>query len=81
MPTTINRGQFFLASCIALIFTSVTFAFRTAASSYAGYHSFLKVAIIPAILLAIFTIIFFSGKNFYNRLKAQKLVLGPFRKF
>jgi hypothetical protein len=81
MPTTLKRGKIINENCIALIFTSVIFAFRTAAGSYAGYHSFLKVAIIPAILLAIFTIIFFSGKNFYNRLKAQKLVLGPFRKF
>lgn len=37
-----------------------------AADAIAGSNTFLKVAIMPAILLVVFTIIYFSRKNFYK---------------
>jgi len=41
-------------------------ATSTAADAIAGSNTFLKVAVMPAILLVIFTIIYFSRKNFYK---------------
>ena len=71
MPITIARNQLFPASCFAIIFTSFTFAFGAAAEFYAEANSFLKVAIILAILLMVFTVIY-PWKNFYNRHEASK---------
>ena len=48
-----------------------------AANNYAGSNTFLKVAIMPAILLVIFTVIYFSRKNFYKRHEASKPALNP----
>lgn len=38
----------------------------SAADAIAGSNTFLKVAVMPAILLVIFTVIYFSRKNFYK---------------
>jgi hypothetical protein len=36
-----------------------------AANNYAGSHTFLKVAIMPAILLVVFILIYISRRKFY----------------
>jgi len=41
-------------------------ATSAAADAVAGSNTFLKVAIMPAILLVVFTLIYFSRKNFYK---------------
>ena len=47
-------------------------ATAAAADAAAGSNTFLKVAVMPAILLVIFTIIYFSRKNFYKNHHDQK---------
>jgi len=69
MPITINRNQLFPASCFALMFASVTFVFQTAANSYTDSNNFLKLAIIRAILLLIFTVLFFPGNFFITAMR------------
>ncbi len=44
----------------------------SAADAIAGSNTFLKVGIMPAILLVVFTIIYFSRKKFYQAHKANK---------
>lgn len=44
-----------------------TGATSTAADAIAGSNTFLKVAVMPAILLVVFTIIYFSRKGFYKK--------------
>jgi uncharacterized membrane protein len=77
MPITINRNQLFPASCFALLFASVTIVFQAAANSYIDSNSFLKLAIILAILLVIFTGIYFSGKTFYKWREGLNLLSNP----
>jgi len=74
MPITINRKKLFPASCFALIFTSLTFAFGSAADFYVDSNSFLKIAIIHAILLVIFTVIYFSEKIFIPAMRRLNLL-------
>jgi len=52
-----------------------------AANYYAGSNTFLKVAISPAILLMIFSVIYFSRKNFYRWHEACKAALNPVGNF
>ncbi|MEO6187768.1 MAG: MFS transporter [Ginsengibacter sp.] len=42
------------------------------ADAFAGSSTFMKVAIMPAILLVVFTIIYFSRKGFYQKHKEDK---------
>ena len=77
MSFTINRNQLFPASCFALMFASITFVFQTAANSYTDSNSFLNLATILAILLVIFTVIYFPGKTFYKWREGLNLLSNP----
>ena len=46
-----------------------------AADAIAGSNTFLKVAVMPAILLVVFTLIYFSRKNFYKKHHDDKAAL------
>lgn len=46
-----------------------------AADAIAGSNTFLKVAVMPAILLVVFTVIYFSRKNFYKKHHDSKAAL------
>ena len=47
------------------------------ADNYAGLHPFLKVAIMPAILLVMFPAIYFAKKRDYREHHAQRVPLDP----
>ncbi len=51
-------------------------ATAAAADATAGSNTFLKVALMPAILLVIFTVIYFSRRNFYKTHKDQQKAIA-----